>query len=115
MVSEGPSISSIRSRASALGPTSEDIGHFLRSHTAGDALAAGFVAEEVHRVQRHIEHAALSLEHHDGAGAEHRAGGGHRFKIERDFQFRSGKISGRGAGGRERFDLLPGGGPPPSS
>ena len=63
--------SSHSSRVTGLGftgcPTAQDAHQLLRAYAARHTLAAGFIAEETDRIQRHVEHAAMVGANHNRA------------------------------------------------
>src|ERR1700693_2593476 len=76
-------------RQRALGPTRQQVHHFLRTDAAWHALAARLVAIEAHSVQGHVQHAGGVIADDDGTGAQHGAGIGERFKIQTHVHHRS--------------------------
>jgi hypothetical protein len=49
------------------GPAAQYAHKLLRAHTARNALTAGFIPKEAHRVQSHIKHATIVGAHYDRA------------------------------------------------
>src|SRR5271163_1154870 len=95
--------------AVALRPSGEEVNQFLRTHAAGNAFPAGFVAEKLCGVERHVQHARVFAANDDRAGAEHGARFGERFEIEFYTGERRGEIAGRGPRGRKAFQFFPAG------
>src|SRR5579872_354885 len=98
--------------ASAFGPAFHHLDHFLRSHAARNAFAAGFVAIESRRVESHVEHATAFGAHHDRARTDHRACGSDGVPIERKVRHGCRQISRRRSRGCESQHLLAAGNAP---
>ena len=90
-----------RAAQTAFGPASQHLDHLLRSEAAGNTLAAGFVAVEAHRVQRHVEHAAAFGADHDRARTDHGARRRHGIPVEWKVDHRGGQIARRRTRRRE--------------
>ncbi len=79
--------------ASSFGPAFQQLDHLLRAHAAWYALAAGFVAIEARRIERHVKHAAVFGANHDRARSHHGARGGYCIPIQWKARHRSRQVS----------------------
>ena len=65
----------------------QDFGEPVGSLAAGRTFAARLVAIELRHAQHGADDAGIFVHDDDAAGAEHRAGGGNAFKVERRIHF----------------------------
>src|SRR5712691_10553692 len=85
---------------SAAGHVREDVDHLGRPDPAGDALPARLVLEELHRVQRHVEHAGAFGADDDGSRSQHGARLAQRLELERRVDHGGRQVARRRAGWR---------------
>ena len=92
--------------ALALGDALQDLQHALGAHAAGQALAAAFVADEVHEVAGGIDHAGVLVHDDEAAGTHDRAEPGQALVIDGGVEVRAGEAPAAGPAGLDGLEAL---------
>src|SRR5687767_4884922 len=107
-VADVPQLVDLGKPALAVLELGEDVLHPVRALAAGRALAARLVAVELRHVERQVDHAHLVVDEDAAARADHRAGGGDRFVVERDVELIRQHGGHRRSAGDDRLEHVAG-------
>ena len=87
--------------------------HLPQAFPAGDALAAGFIRQELDEVAGDVDQAGVLVHDDHAARSHHRAGLGELVEADRKIQQGLGKAASRGPAGLHGLEFLAAGIPPP--